>query len=94
MGQEKKKAFASAFKQFPEYHFIWKYESVLNLKLSSNVMILPWVKQNDILAHPKLKAFISHCGGLSTQEASWYGIPVIGIPFFADQFRVKYVYVG
>lgn len=87
---EKKKAFIDAFKKFPNYNFIWKYESNLNLQLPSNVMIQPWVKQNDILAHPKVVAFISHCGLLSTQEAAWYGTPVIGIPFFADQYRVSH----
>lgn len=89
MDEKRKKAFIDAFRSFPEYNFIWKYESKLELKLPSNVKILSWVNQNDILAHPKTKAFISHCGLLGTQEAAWYGVPVLGIPFFSDQFRVR-----
>lgn len=89
MTLDKKKAFIAAFAKFPDFHFVWKYESDLDLQLPKNVMIQPWVKQNDILAHPKTKAFISHCGLLSTQEAAWYGVPAIGIPFFADQYRVS-----
>ena len=29
---------------------------------------------------------MSHGGGLGTQEAVYYGIPVVCSPFFADQF--------
>ena len=36
-------------------------------------------------AHPKVKAFISHGGGLSTQEAIFHATPVITLPIFADQ---------
>ncbi|XP_037039722.1 UDP-glucosyltransferase 2-like isoform X1 [Bradysia coprophila] len=87
MDETRTKAFVEAFSQLPDYNFIWKYESDLGIPLPSNVKTLGWVRQNDILAHPKTKAFISHCGLLGTQEASWYGIPVVGIPFFADQHR-------
>lgn len=90
MSPEKKKAFIDAFKKFSDYNFIWKYESDLDLELPKNVMIQPWLRQNDILAHPKMRAFISHCGLLSSQEAAWYGVPVIGIPFFTDQQRVNF----
>lgn len=88
MDEIHRKAFVEAFAQLPNYNFIWKYESDLGIPLPPNVKTLGWVRQNDILAHPKTKAFISHCGLLGTQEASWYGIPIVGIPFFADQHRV------
>lgn len=91
MDETRKHAFIEAFRQLPNYNFIWKYESDLNISLPKNVKIVSWVRQNDILANPKTKAFISHCGLLGTHEAVWYGIPVIGIPFFSDQYRVSYV---
>lgn len=40
------------------------------------------------LAQNNTKLFITHAGLLSTQEAVWYGVPMLGIPIFAEQFSV------
>lgn len=36
--------------------------------------------------HSKLKLFITHGGISSILEATYHGIPIIGMPLFADQF--------
>jgi glucuronosyltransferase len=37
------------------------------------------------LAHPNVKLFMTHGGLLSIQEAAARGVPVAGIPIYADQ---------
>lgn len=43
--------------------------------------------QNDILAHPNVKLFVSHGGLFSTMESVDRGIPLLIVPFFGDQHR-------
>lgn len=52
---------------------------------SENIIYKSWLPQDDILAHPKLKLFITHGGQGSIVESQYHGVPMIGLPFFADQ---------
>ncbi|RZC31813.1 UDP-glucuronosyltransferase [Asbolus verrucosus] len=63
---------------------LWKFERDFPNK-PENIFIFKWLKQSDILAHPNTQLFITHGGLLSTTEAIFYGIPMVGIPIFADQ---------
>lgn len=76
------------FAQLSDYNFIWKWnDKELPAAPSKNVLMSSFLPQNDILAHSKVKAFITHSGLLSMQESMWYGKPMVTIPFFIDQNR-------
>jgi len=63
---------------------LWKFEKHFQ-NLPANVKANEWLPQTDVLAHPNIRAFVTHGGRLSTIEAIHYGVPIIGIPFFSDQ---------
>lgn len=65
---------------------VWKWEDdKLPAGKSSNILMLKWLPQDDILAHPNIRLFISHCGAGSIMEAKFHGKPILGIPLFGDQ---------
>ncbi|KAI6225040.1 UDP-glucuronosyltransferase [Aphelenchoides besseyi] len=92
MKPEIRDAFLDAFGQFPDYQFIWKVTNANGNNLTdltstryTNVHPVNWMNQPSILAHPRTVAFISHMGLNSLNEAARFGVPLVSIPFFADQ---------
>ncbi|CAH0560927.1 unnamed protein product [Brassicogethes aeneus] len=72
------------FKQLPQ-RVLWKYESDKDMAdLPPNVMLGKWLPQQDILGHPKLRAFVTHGGLLSMFETVYHGVPVVTMPVFCD----------
>ena len=63
---------------------VFKYD-VVEAKINGNIMIMPWVPQNDILGHSHTKLFISHCGHNAQVEALYHAVPIICLPIFTDQ---------
>jgi UDP:flavonoid glycosyltransferase YjiC (YdhE family) len=48
-----------------------------------------WVaSQVSVLAHPNVRAFVSHCGVNSVHESLSAGTPIVGLPLLADQYDV------
>ncbi|XP_030514160.1 anthocyanidin 3-O-glucosyltransferase 6-like isoform X1 [Rhodamnia argentea] len=47
--------------------------------------VIGWAPQVDILAHPAVGGFVSHCGWNSTLESIWFDVPIAGLPLYAEQ---------
>ncbi|KAL3091512.1 hypothetical protein niasHS_005082 [Heterodera schachtii] len=72
--------------KFPDYLFVCKLskahmEGILNVFATDE-----WLDQQGILANPKTKGFVSHCGMNSVLEGIYNGVPMICMPYFGDQF--------
>ncbi|KAM6451568.1 UDP-glucuronosyltransferase 2A1-like isoform 2-T6 [Liasis olivaceus] len=81
---EKNNIIASALSQLPQ-KVIWRYKGKKLDMLGANTRTYDWIPQNDLLGHPKTKAFITHGGTNGIYEAIYHGIPIVGVPMFADQ---------
>ncbi|XP_047575407.1 UDP-glucuronosyltransferase 2A1 isoform X5 [Lutra lutra] len=64
---------------------LWRYKGKKPATLGHNTRLYDWIPQNDLLGHPKTKAFITHGGTNGIYEAIYHGIPMVGLPMFADQ---------
>lgn len=50
-----------------------------------NFWIKPWIPQVEVLAHPAIKAGLTHCGFGGTLEFIAAGKPIVAFPHFIDQ---------
>jgi len=53
---------------------------------ATNIKLINWASQNDVLGDPAVKVFVAHAGSNSIYEAAYHGKPVVCIPLLADQF--------
>lgn len=76
----------AAFRQFEDVTFIFKFKGADIEGVPANVHLKTWVPQNDLLGHPAVRLFITHCGNNGQFEALYHAVPMIGLPIFGDQF--------
>ncbi|XP_020499603.1 UDP-glucuronosyltransferase 2A1 [Labrus bergylta] len=81
---ERGNVIASALAQIPQ-KVLWRYSGEKPANLGANTRIYNWIPQNDLLGHPKTRAFITHGGTNGIYEAIYHGVPMVGLPMFADQ---------
>ncbi|KAM0904500.1 hypothetical protein ACQ4PT_017961 [Festuca glaucescens] len=61
-------------------------ESVLAASDGHNGKIVAWCPQRRVLSHGAVGCFVTHCGWNSAAEALAAGVPVVGYPWWSDQF--------
>ncbi|BBN12454.1 protein MpUGT24 [Marchantia polymorpha subsp. ruderalis] len=49
------------------------------------LVVRSWVPQEEVLQHPAVHGFLSHCGWNSIMEAIQGGIPIVACPMYAEQ---------
>ncbi|XP_036389365.1 UDP glucuronosyltransferase 5 family, polypeptide E1 [Megalops cyprinoides] len=76
---------ASAFARLPQ-KVVWRHLGERPSTLGNNTLLLDWLPQNDLLGHPKTRAFVTHGGTNGIYEAIYHGVPVVGLPLIFDQF--------
>ncbi|KAA6421000.1 MAG: hypothetical protein FRX49_09139 [Trebouxia sp. A1-2] len=88
------KAIARALSAIAPTKAVWKLAkqdlelvgvNISDLNLGDNILLSDWVPQNDLLGHPNIKAFFTQGGTNSYNEAAYHGVPIVGMPIFAEQ---------
>uniref|UniRef100_A0A146LV96 UDP-glucuronosyltransferase n=1 Tax=Lygus hesperus TaxID=30085 RepID=A0A146LV96_LYGHE len=64
----------------------WMGDNMPNIS-DPRILIRTWFPQLGILAHKNTRVFVTHGGLQSLMETVNYGVPVVAIPIFGDQFK-------
>ncbi|XP_032880316.1 UDP-glucuronosyltransferase 1-1-like isoform X2 [Amblyraja radiata] len=75
---------AEAFGQIPQ-KVLWRHSGERPSTLAPNTKLMDWLPQNDLLAHPKTRAFLTHGGTHGIYEAICSAVPMVMLPLFGDQ---------
>ncbi|KAJ8928778.1 hypothetical protein NQ314_018636 [Rhamnusium bicolor] len=84
MDSAKEEAILKAFGKLKQ-KVLWKWDEEDIPEKPVNIKLGKWFPQQDILAHPNTKLFITHGGLLSTIETVYHGVPVLTVPIGGDQ---------
>lgn len=84
MAVQKKKDIVAALSKIKQ-KILWKWDDDTIEVDRKKFLVRKYFPQDDILAHPNTKLFVTHGGLLSCTESIIRGVPVIGIPIFGDQ---------
>ncbi|XP_065563759.1 UDP-glucosyltransferase 2-like isoform X2 [Artemia franciscana] len=82
--EKKRQALFNVFSKLSQQVFI-KWDGEAPSTVPSNVKLLKWAPQQDLLGHSNIRLFVTHGGLYSLQEAIFHSTPVIGIPVGNDQ---------
>ena len=78
----------------PEHKFLWKLsksrqELLPPTSLPDNLRVESWIpSQLGVLAHPHVRAFVTHGGANGFHESIYYGKPVLVMPAWLDCYAI------
>ncbi|KAL2775325.1 UDP-glucuronosyltransferase 1A9 precursor, partial [Daubentonia madagascariensis] len=82
--EKKAMEIADALGKIPQT-VLWRYTGTRPSNLANNTILVKWLPQNDLLGHPKTRAFITHSGSHGIYEGICNGVPMVMMPLFGDQ---------
>ncbi|XP_004390088.1 UDP-glucuronosyltransferase 1-1 [Trichechus manatus latirostris] len=82
--EKKAMEIADALGKIPQT-VLWRYTGSRPSNLANNTILVKWLPQNDLLGHPKARAFITHSGSHGIYEGICNGVPMVMMPLFGDQ---------
>ncbi|XP_012922396.1 UDP-glucuronosyltransferase 1-6 isoform X2 [Heterocephalus glaber] len=82
--EKKAMAIAEGLGKVPQT-VLWRYTGTPPSNLAKNTILVKWLPQNDLLGHPKTRAFITHSGSHGIYEGICNGVPMVMMPLFGDQ---------
>lgn len=82
--EKKAMEIADALGKIPQT-VLWRYTGSRPSNLAKNTILVKWLPQNDLLGHPKTRAFITHSGSHGVYEGICNGVPMVMLPLFGDQ---------
>nr|ACG64317.1 UDP glycosyl transferase 1A5A (predicted) [Otolemur garnettii] len=82
--EKKAMEIADALGKIPQT-VLWRYTGTRPSNLAKNTILVKWLPQNDLLGHPKTRAFITHAGSHGIYEGICNAVPMVMMPLFGDQ---------
>ena len=76
MSEEKRRLLLGVFSKLKQ-RVLWKWETESMPDKPDNVMLSKWLPQQDVLADPKVRLFVSHGGQSSSQESLCHQKPMV-----------------